>query len=461
MKFTPREHQIPILNAIKSKERVLISASMGSGKTISTLMGLLEFNTFPIVIVAPLRVAKFTWPDEIKKWDETRHLNCRFVGGSAQKFERELKKGIAEGCQIYTINYESVHLLAKYKVPILVLDESTKVKSYRTRQGGKRAKILYKIAKKSKRVVLLTGTITPNGMEDIWGQMAFIDHGFRLESSFHRFRQKYFNAISVGKHRMAVKYELKPRSESEIINKIKDVVVKVDVRDYLDINEPIVRNVSFDLPKNAQKAHDDFKIILIEQLKKLEEVENIHEHKRLKFNALSKVNLMLQVCSGQVYDTDGHYEIYHDMKLQILESIVEEFSGEPILVSYNFVSEADRILNHFKHAQKLDKNPNTITKWNKGEIKMLVAHPASCGHGLNLAEGGHILVHYGITYNLELYLQINERLGPLRQKQAGLDREVYIYHIIANNSIEADKVLPALNNKESKMDSFIKQLEGF
>lgn len=432
--LVPRPYQNVIVNHIIRNPRCGVFAGMGLGKTSSTLMALevlhLIEDIYPALVIAPLRVASSTWPDEVKKWKQFRHLVVSPIVGSPE-FR---KAAIAKEANIYTINYENLPWLVEqyqgipWPFKIIIADESTRLKSFRTMQGGKRAHALAKVAFKSPRFVALTGTPAPNGLGDLYGQVWFMDQGHRLGKSFSAFRDRWFKAIRVGNDAFAVKWEPHAHSQEEIQGRIKDVCASLNAADYFDLMEPIVNTIRVKLPPKARRAYDAMEKELFAELASGLEVEAM--------NGASRVSKCLQMASGAVYLEDGSWEELHDAKIEALESIIQEAAGMPVLVAYHWKHDLKRLQKAFPKGRVLDKDPQTITDWNQGRIPLMFAHPQSAGHGLNLQDGGNILVFFSHWWSLEEHQQIIERIGPVRQFQAGHNRPTFIHHIVGERTLD-------------------------
>jgi len=441
MKFVPREYQKIAINWLKDKPRCALFLQPGLGKT-STVLSTLD--TFPVLIIAPLRVAQTTWPDEIKKWDEFSHLTVSIMTGAKAKREAALETE----ADIYTINFENLPWLVetlgnKWPFKTVVADELTKLKSFRLRQGGKQARALGRVAFTGiKRFIGLTGTPSPNNLTDLWGQMWFLDKGERLGRTFSIFTETYFNIAYDG-------FSLEPKegAAAKIQNAIADLCLSIDPSRYFPTELPIVSTIAVDLPAKARVKYD-------EMLKEM--YTEINDVGIEAFNAASKTIKCLQISSGAIYTEDG-YEVLHDEKLKALEEIIEETSS-PILVSYQFKSDLERLMKYFPKGRVLDKDPQVITDWNAGKIPLLFAHPASAGHGLSLQHGGNVLVYFSHGWNLEHHQQILERIGPARQKQSGYDRPVYVYSIVGKDTIEAD-VIERLQGKATQQEILLRFLD--
>jgi SNF2 family DNA or RNA helicase len=442
---------------ILNTPRCLLQMPMGSGKSLTTLtaldsLSLLE-DVFPALVIAPLRVAQSTWPNEVAQWPFLEHLRVSVVTGSPAQRQLALDKT----ADIYTTNYENLpwleaHLHSRWPFRSIVADESTKLKGFRTRQGTKRAKSLAKVAFRSPRFIGLTGTPAPNGLQDLWGQVWFCDQGQRLGKSFTAFQSRWFRSIQMGANAMATKLEPYPHSQKEIEDRIRDITYSLDIRDHLDIRQPIVNIIKVKLPTNAAKLYRQMEQEMWVQLASLKEVEAV--------NAAAKTQKCLQIASGFAYhDAKRNYEEIHDAKLEALDSVIEEACGAPVLVAYAFKADLERLLKRFPKGKAMDADPKTIEQWNAGKIPVLFVHPKSAGHGLNLQHGGNILCFYGIDWNLEDRLQVIERIGPVRQKQAGYDRPVFIHYLIAEGTVD-ELVLTRVDAKKSVMETLMQNLKN-
>jgi SNF2 family DNA or RNA helicase len=421
---------------------------MGGGKTVTTLTALdnlsLVEDVFPVLVLAPLRVARSTWPDEVKKWPHLSHLRVSVITGTPKQRERAL----AVEADIYCTNYDNLVWLRKelgdaWPFKTVVADEFTRLKSYRIRQGGSRARALGQVAHTHvSRFIGLTGTPAPNGVKDLWGQIWFLDQGERLGRTFSAFEQRWFRKGYDG-------YSLVPydHTQKEVEDKLRDICLTVQG---LQVDEPIVNPLYVDLPPMARKVYDAMEKELFTVLND-EGVEAA--------NAAVRTQKCLQLANGALYvDDNGNWEAAHDAKLDALESIIEEANGAPVLVAYNFKHDLERLRARFRQGRVLDADPDTIKQWNAGRISILFAHPASAGHGLNLADGGNILAFFGVNWNLEEHMQIIERIGPMRQKQAGYDRPVFVYPILARNTVD-DLVMDRLTSKKSVQEVLLEALK--
>ena len=448
--FKPRPYQLPIIQAITTIKRVNIFASMGVGKTVSCLTAIHQmYLPGPVLVLAPLRVAVSTWPDEVAKWAHLEDVTISTITGSpAQR-----KKALAADAMVYTCNYENLPWLVEtlgddWPFAMIIADESTRLKGFRLRAGSKRASALAKVAhSKTPHFVNLTGTPAPNGLIDLWGQCWFIDKGQRLGRTFAAFTGRWFNQQRFGNF-----FKLTPHahSQKEIQTALSGITLSIDAREWFDIKEPVFVPVPVKLPAPVQKLYKQMERDLFIELAG-SEVEAM--------NAAAKTVKCLQIASGAVYLEDGEsWEALHDAKIQALESIIEEAAGAPVLVAYHWRHDLDRLRKAFPQGRALDADPKTLRDWNAGRIPLLFAHPASAGHGLNMQDGGNILVFFSLWWDLEQHQQIIERIGPTRQAQAGHDRPVFVYYIVAENTVDA-LALERLKTKASVQEILLQAMK--
>lgn len=460
MEFSPRPYQKLIIDHILTHKRCAVWAGMGLGKTVSTLEAIRQLKekgeAKKVLVLAPLRVARTTWPDEVTKWDSFKHFKVATIIGSGYNREKALKNKKAD---VYTMNYENLPWFleeylegdpSKWPFDMVVLDESTRIKGARTRCGSKRAQVLVKAMSYVDRIVELTGTPAPNGYEDLWGQFYLLDGGERLGKTFTNFHERFFRPMRIGNIPNAIKWEPLEWTEAEMKRRTADIALTVNAEDWFDIDEPIYSTVEVELPKAARRVYNELEREFFTELSSGAEAEAA--------NAAVKTNKLLQVASGAIYidSTGKEFEMLHKAKLEALRSIVMEASGSPVLVAYAFKHEAERILETFKGSRLLDKDPETIRAWNRGEIPVLLAHPASCGHGLSMQDGGHHLVFFGTGWSLEEHEQIIERIGPTRQAQSGHPRPVFVYSIVAKDTMDED-VQERIKTKRSVLDILLER----
>jgi SNF2 family DNA or RNA helicase len=428
-----------MLEHMAQHDRCAVFGRMGSGKTLATLSALTacrELEEAPVLILGPKRVAKKTWPDEVKNWKHLSHLEVSPVIGTATERLTALKRDVP----IYTINYENLPWLydtfgqARWPFRTIIADESTKLKSFRTRQGGKRAQALSKVAwlPQVRRFIELTGTPSPNGLLDLWGQLWFLDKGERLGRSFAAFEERWFQKPT----RNSEFTTSRPVSwaQDQIHERIRDICITIDPGDYIDIPDPIRTRVNVELEGKAKSMYKAMEREMFLQIRE-HEIEAVH--------AASRTIKCLQLANGAIYldEARTEWEPVHDAKIDALESIINEAGGTPVLVAYHFKTDLKRLLKAFPHGRVFDSNPKTEDDWNAGKIPIMFIHPASGGHGVNLQHGGNILAFFGHWWDLEQRDQVIERIGPMRQWQSGTGRHVYIYDIVCEGTVDEDVLL--------------------
>lgn len=451
--YIPRAYQEPVTSHILDHDRCMVWVDMGLGKTVATLtavdLAILAGETQPTLVLGPKRVAKNVWPREAQKWEHLRSISVMPITGS----EAERRFALKMGAPIYSCNYENLpwlvdHFGERWPFRRVISDESTRLKGFRLKQGGARTRALATIAHtRIKQFVELTGTPAPNGLIDLWGQAWFIDRGRRLGYTFQAYKERWFQRGFDGYNILPL-----PFAQEQIQDALRDITISIIAEDYFDLAEPVVNNVFIDLPIKARSKYRDMERDMFAE---------IDDRTVEAFNAAARTQKCLQFANGAAYvdpiaDSDTHprareWRMVHDEKIEALESIVQETSGEPLLVSYEFRSDLARIRAKFPQARILDDSQQTEDDWNAGKIPMLLAHPKSAGHGLNLQDGGHHIVFFGHNWDLELRQQIIERIGPVRQMQSGHDRSVYIHNIIARDTVDED-VIARCDSKRSVQD---------
>lgn len=451
-----RDKQEIIRDYILEEEVKLIVSGMGSGKTGATLTAMRKLlDMFAVrhwLVIAPLFVAKNTWPDEIEAWEHTRCMSYEVAVGT----EAQRRNAIAARAEITTINFESLQWLAKHLGSTknwywdgLIVDESSRFKAGKkrtTRARVKNSKGQMKVRKggnmtrfgvvttarnKINRVYELTGTPFPQGVHDAWGQVYLMDQGERLGRSMTAFETEFFD-----KNQYTHQLKEKPGAADEIMRRIEDVMVTIP-QDQL-VDDPIFVPVKVKLPPKVIREYEEFERTLYAEAYDVEAVSR---------GVLA--NKLLQFANGAMYQEDKTVVPVHDEKMKALDEIVTQAHGENVLVFYGFKFDKDAIKKKYPHAVIANEDPDAIRKWNAGEIKMLLAHPASIGHGTNLQYGGHIAIWYGLTWSLELYLQANMRLPRPGQKN-----QVYIYQIIAEGTYD-ESALSVLGRKGANQDALV------
>lgn len=425
------------------KKRCMLALGLGLGKSVSTLTAVSDMIDAGIVgkvlVIAPLRVCNSVWAQEAAKWCHTRHLRVSVATGAAKARTAALFRS----ADAYVINKENVpwivdHCGDKWPFDCVVIDESSTFKNAQS----KRFKALRKMLPHIERMILLTGTPSPNGLHDLWAQMYLIDYGERLGRTLTNFRQRFFDADYFGNS-----YALRAGMDEKIKRLVSDKIVHMAAEDYLDVPDRIDVVVPVDLPPNVMAAYKDFERTSLAELDDGNEIEAI--------SAAVLAGKLLQNANGAMYtDGNGSWSEVHCAKLDALADLVDDNAGETMLVAYNFKSDLERLLKRFPQAVALDKEQSTIDRWNRGEIPMLLAHPASAGHGINLQDGGAICVWFGLNWSLELYQQFNGRLH--RQGQM---RTVRVVHLIAKDTID-ERVLSVLSDKDATQKSLLTALKA-
>lgn len=468
--FEFREYQHLIVEHITKTPKCAVWSFMGSGKTAATLTAIdalkLAGEEKPVLVIAPLRVARDVWPDEIYQWPHLHDLRVVPILGT----ETERREALWKQADIYTINFENIEWLIEkwgehWPYGMIVVDESTKLKSLRANirknadgtqwvqgQGGARAKALLRVLHKypPTRIVELTGTPAPNGLQDLWGQIFFLDYGKRLGRVYDAFRNRWFQMKFDGWGMDPL-----PHAQKDIEEQVKDIVISLKTEDWFDLDKPIERDVWVTLPPAAMAKYKELERQLFTE---------IQGNQIEAFNAGARTQKCLQMAAGAAYignatdPGERKWAEVHNVKLDALEEIVEENGGMSILVAYNFKSDLPRLLKRFPKGRHLDQKSETIKDWNAGKIPLLFTHPASAGHGLNLQHGSNILVYFSLDWNFENHAQIAERIGPVRQAQAGYKRNVFIYKIMAKGTVEED-VLDALQTKRTVQESLMSGLK--
>jgi len=448
VRFVPHNYQAYAIEKIIENPACGLLLDMGLGKTIITLTAIdeLMYNYFEVnkvLVIAPLRVAKMTWSQELEKWDHLENLNLSKVLGT-QKQRIEALKSEAD---IYIINRENtewlVNLYGKsWPFDMVVIDELSSFKSNRAR----RFKALRKVRPLIKRIVGLTGTPTPNGLIDLWPQMYLLDRGERLGKTITGYREKYFvPGRKNWQTGVVYEYNPKPGAEEQIYERISDICVSMKAEDYLEVPELIEIPVEIELETKDYQKYKQFERDLLLPVSEDEDITAL--------SAAVLSNKLLQMANGAIYDDERNVHIIHDEKLKALEEIIEAANGKPVIVYYNYKHDLERIQKYFSGTRTLETEKD-IKDWNDGKIPILLLHPASAGHGLNLQAGGNTIVWFGLNWSLELYQQANARLH--RQGQTS---RVSCYHLITKGTIDAD-VIKALNSKAKGQDALLEAVKA-
>ena len=445
MKYIPHEYQAFCIDYLLTHPAAGLFLKPGMGKTSTSLTAAerLLYDSFvvsKVLVIAPLRVAEDTWSRESEKWDHLRHLRISKVLGSA----KEREAALAADADVYCINRENVPWLVKFyglrwPFEAVIVDESS---SFRN-PSAQRFKALRKVRPLIKYIWELTGTPRPRSLMDLWAQIYLLDRGERLGKTLTEFKNRYFTP---GRRNGYVIYEWIPRpgAEEEIYRLIADICVSMEAKDHLDLPELVTTPRVVSLSKEAREQYEQ-----MEREAVLELPEDV-----IDAGSAAAVNgKLLQIAGGAVYDEDHNVHELHSAKLDVLEDIMEEANGEPVLVAYWYKHERDRIMARFPQAVQL-KDSDTIAAWNRGEIPMLLVHPAGAGHGLNLQDGGHIVVWFGPTYDGELNEQLIDRLYRQGQKET-----TSVIYLVAEGTVDLD-AMASLEAKANGQEAMMKAIKA-
>lgn len=446
MEYRPYEYQRFTKQFILDHLAAGIFLDMGMGKTVTTLTAIEElmhdyFAVNHVLVIAPLQPAQETWPAEIEKWDHLSDLRYSLVLGS-QNARMEALNAEAD---IYIINRENVVWLVdlyrkRWPFDMVVIDELSSFKSSK----AQRFRALKKVRPYIERIVGLTGTPAPNGLLDLWPQVYLLDQGDALGKTLTGYRDMYFDPDKRNRE-VIYSWKLKTGAEQEIYKRLSGLCISLLSKDYLDLPERRFIRHEFQLSKKAKETYD-----------KLEK-ETLLPFADSNIDGATAAVLrskLLQLAGGAAYDDEGGVKVLNDDKFQVLDQLIEEANGQPVLIFYNYRHELSRILARYPEAISI-KEENAVTRWNAGEIPILLAHPASAGHGLNLQAGGHIIIWYGPTDNLEYYQQANKRLHRPGQKQV-----VLIHHILAKDTWDIPVMDSTLLPKKEQQDALLEAVRA-
>lgn len=443
--FIPRPYQRYAYNRIIEKPATALMLDMGMGKTVITLTAIKDllydyFDVAKVLVIAPLRVAETTWSDECQQWNHLAGLTISPVIGTLSERVRALKTK----ADVYTINRENVVWLVDYygkdwPFDMVVIDESSSFKNHQS----KRFKALKRVRPVIKRLVELTGTPAPNGLMDLWSQLYLLDRGKRLGKTIWQYRRQFFKP-GAGSGHIVYEWNLQKDAEQEIYNRISDICVSMKSSDYITLPEVMYNIIPVKLSTPVQREYKRLAKDLVLRVNDDEIVAN---------TAAALSGKLLQMSSGAVYDDAGHVIKIHNAKLEALEDIVSTNEHRAVLVFYWFKHDLDRLKEKFPEAVQL-KTAADIKAWNSGEIPMMLVHPASAGHGLNLQYGGSIIVWFSLSWSLELYQQANKRLH-----RSGQTHTVVIHHLVAQGTIDED-VMKALQGKKVTQETMITAIKA-
>lgn len=462
MKYTPYPYQQHSIDHILDNPEACLFLDMGLGKTAVTLTAIDtlindQFKVSKVLIIAPKRVAEVTWTDEALKWDHLKGLKFSKVLG----LEKKRKQALNAEADIYLINRENVPwLVGQYQsawpFDMLVIDELSSFKDSKSI----RFKALRQMLPYVTRRLGLTGTPMPNGLLDLWPQMYLIDNGKRLGEKLSEYRTKYFNRIDVYHGQQRVDdYELKTPDadeedvigvdcvKQEVFDKLNDICISMKASDYLSIPERLDNLTKVNFTGAIMQQYKDF-----EKEKVLEFIESGKEITAATAAALS--GKLQQFANGAVYDENKEYHEVHNLKIDALGETLEALQGKPLLVTYSFKSDVERIRKHLKSFKPEEFKADTVTRWNRGEIRFLLGHPASMGHGLNMQDGGNYITHFGLVWSLELYLQVIARLDRQGQKYAVINER-----IISPGTVD-ERIIAVQEGREADQNSLMNSVKA-
>ena len=452
MEFKPHAYQQHCINKIIEIKKLGLFLDMGLGKTITTLTAVkeLKYNRFlvrKVLVIAPKKVAEGTWTREAAKWGHTQMLRVSPVLGSQTKRIRALNTP----ADLYIINRENVCWLVDYyrnawPFDMVVVDESSSFKSH----SAKRFKALASVGDRIDRMVELTGTPSPNGLEDLWSQIFLLDGGERLGKRYTQFRERYFQPDKRGADGMVYSYEAKPGTEASILEKISDICISMKAEDYLQLPDITYHEIPVELDSKSLKAYCELEREMVLQLPEDDETISVT-------SAAALSNKLLQLANGALYGEDSQVHEVHGCKVEAFLELIESLQGKPALVFYNYQHDRTRIL---KALEKLGlavrelKTTQDEDDWNAGKIQVLLTHPASSAYGLNLQQGGNHVIWFGLTWNYELYTQANKRLHRQGQKE-----KVIIHHLVCSGTRDTD-VMQALQRKDDVQSWVMESLKA-
>lgn len=440
MNFSPHNYQAYAIDYIETHPIAAVLLNMGLGKTVISLTAIADllfdsFEAHRILVVAPLRVARDTWPTEIAKWEHLQHLTYAVCVGTP----KERRMALMSGADITIINRENLGWLIDssgfdFDYDMVIIDELSSFKNHKS----KRFQSLMKVRPKVKRIIGLTGTPSSNGLMDLWAEFKLLDFGERLGRFITHYRNNYF-IPDKRNGEIIYSYKPMPYAEDAIYRRISDITISMKSTDHLQMPELITSQYEVQLSEEETQRYEELKADFILELP---------EGEITAANAASLTGKLSQLANGAIYDDAGNIIEFHDRKLDALEDLIEAANGKPLLVAYWFKHDLQRIKKRFNVREI--KSSKDITDWNNGDIPVAVIHPASAGHGLNLQAGGSTLIWFGLTWSLELYQQTNARLW----RQGQTSGTVVIEHIITKGTID-EHILKALSLKEVTQNALI------
>lgn len=442
MQYKPHTYQTRLKDFIIDHRYAFLTVDMGLGKTVTTLTAIQELledyvEISRVLVIAPKSVAENTWTSECAKWDHLAHLRVSVVMGD----ERRRIKALTTPADIYVINRDNVQWLVNAQMgwpfDTVIIDESSSFKN----PASRRFKALRKVRPHIRRLILLTGTPSPNGHMDLWSQMWLIDMGQRLGKTLGAYRSRYFRPGRSNGH-VVYDWHLRPGAHEEISALMSDVTVSLKAEDWLEVPDLIESDVRIALNDAETRAYREFE---------RDQLMNLDGKDIEALTAASLANKLLQFTGGAMYDTEHGWHEVSDAKLRALDDIIETAGDEPVLVFYQYKHEQARLQERFNRLQPVtfSGEPDILRDWNAGRIRLMLCQPASVQYGLNMQSGGHIIVWYTPTWNLEQYQQANARLH-----RQGQERPVLCYRLICEGTID-ERVIRAVNGKHSAQESLL------
>ena len=447
--FIPYPYQQYCINRIITDPYLGLFLDMGLGKTVITLTGLHSLKYYywqirKVLIIAPKKVAESTWSKEADKWEHLKNLRISVVLGTA----KQRLTALNADADIYIINRENTQWLVEYyghnwPFDVVVLDESSSFKNHQ----AKRFKALKAIRPRINRIIELTGTPSPHGLTDLWAQIFLLDGGKRLGRTISVYRDMFF--VPDKRNQTTIfSYAPKEGAAEEIYRLISDICISMKAEDYLELPDLIYEDIPVKLDAKAQKAYQQMERDMLLE---------VDDDLVTATTAATLTGKLLQLCNGAVYDEDGSVVPVHDCKLEVFMETIEQLNGQHALVFYYYQHDKDRILAALEKTGlkvKVYTDSRDETEWNAGNIDILLAHPASCGYGLNLQEGGHHVIWFGLTWALEEYQQANKRLH-----RQGQQFPVIVHRLITLGGVDED-VIKSLEGKDNAQENLLQALKA-
>lgn len=445
MIYNPYHYQDFAFNHIMDNPFCGVFLDMGLGKTVITATAINrmiyeDMSYEKVLVIAPKQVTLTVWKQELQKWDHLKHLRVSIVWGS----EPERLRALRVKADVYVTNRDNIVWMvklfqSKWPFRVVVLDEASSFKNPSTQ----RFKHMKMVRPQVRRLIELTGTPAPNGLLDLWAPMYLLDEGQRLGATLGGYRERYFTHKNPGERFSG--YRLRPDCKEVIYNKISDICISMKSEDYLDLPPLIENDIYLELDKETQAVYNEFEE---------ESIIEIANQEITALNAAALSNKLLQMANGAIYNIDKTWTLVHDVKLDRMEEIVEEAMGKPIICFYSYRHDLDRIQKRFPYARVMKHPEKDVEEWNEGKIKLLVLHPASAGHGLNLQFGGNIMIWFGLTWSLELYLQAIKRIY-----RPGQEQHVIMHKLIMRKTMDID-VLRSNREKKDGQDALMEAVKA-